>query len=387
MVPAAHAMRSLLGLKLFGNARHSHVMSYVFDEGLALFAGLNVTPKRAFLTEYSCRIDPRSYPKVMAGWFEAVTRLGLEWGTSFDLDFHTIPFHGEDALVQKHYVSKRSRSQKGILAFLAQDAGSRVFCYAHGEIRREDRDDEIVRFIEYWKDRTGHYPEELVFDSKLTTYRNLSRLDKLGIDFITLRRRSKKMLLEVAREPLSAWRRTELERVPRAYRHPRILDQRIELGQYQGPCRQLVVADLGHEQPTFLLTNQMRRSAAKLVERYAQRMVIENGIADGIDFFHMDALSSAVAMKVNCDLQLTLMASSLYRLLGAQIGNGYLTAKSSRIFRDLVDAVAQVTLTEQEVVVRFQKRAHNPLLLAAGFSDRSPSVPWWGGRRLLLRFG
>ena len=387
MVPAAHAMRSLLGPKLFGNARHSHVMSYVFDEGLALFAGLNVTPKRAFLTEYSCRIDPRAYPKLMAGWFEAVTPLGLEWGTSFDLDFHTIPFHGEDALVQKHYVSKRSRSQKGILAFLAQDAETRVFCYAHGEIRREERDDEIVRFIEYWKERTGHFPEELVFDSKLTTYTNLDRLNKLGIDFITLRRRSRKMLADVARQPLSAWRRIELERVPRAYRNPRILDQRIQLGNYEGLCRQLIIADLGHEQPTFLLTNQMRRSAAKLVGRYAQRMVIENGIADGIDFFHMDALSSAVAMKVNCDLQLTLMASSLYRLLGAQIGNGYATAKSSHIFRDLVDAVGHVTLTEKEVVVRFQKRAHNPLLLAAGFADRTPRVPWLGGRRLCLRFG
>jgi hypothetical protein len=39
-------------LKLFGNARHSHVMSSVLDEGLALFAGLNVVPKRSFLTEY-----------------------------------------------------------------------------------------------------------------------------------------------------------------------------------------------------------------------------------------------------------------------------------------------------------------------------------------------
>ena len=55
-------------------------------------------------------------------------------------------------------------------------------------------------------------------------------------------------------------------------------------------------------------------------------MLIENGIADGIDFFHMDALSSAVALKVNCDLQLTLMASSLYRLLGTRIGHGYETA-------------------------------------------------------------
>jgi hypothetical protein len=145
--------------------------------------------------------------------------------------------------------------------------------------------------------------------------------------------------------------------------------------------------NLGHEEPTFLLTNQMRRFPATLVGRYAQRMVIENGIADSIDFFHMDALSSAVAMKVNCDLQLTLMASSLYRLLGAQIGNGYATAKSRHIFRDFVDAVAQVMLTETEILVRFQKRAHNPLLLAAGFADRSTPVPWLGRRRLHLIFG
>ena len=52
-IPAGAAMRSLLALKLFGNARHSHVMSHVFDEGLALFAGLNVIPKRSFLTEYT----------------------------------------------------------------------------------------------------------------------------------------------------------------------------------------------------------------------------------------------------------------------------------------------------------------------------------------------
>jgi len=50
-LPAAQAMRALLALKLFGNTRHRHVMSAVFDEGLALFAGLNVMPKRAFLTE------------------------------------------------------------------------------------------------------------------------------------------------------------------------------------------------------------------------------------------------------------------------------------------------------------------------------------------------
>ena len=80
-------------------------------------------------------------------------------------------------------------------------------------------------------------------------------------------------------------------------RTPRILEQKITLDDYDGPTRQLAIAELGHEDPTLLLTNQLRRSARKLIGRYAQRM---------------DALSSAVAMKVDYDLQRTLMASSLY---------------------------------------------------------------------------
>ena len=387
MIPAPHAMRSLLALKLFQRARHSHVMSYVMDEGLALFAGLNVIPKRAFLTEYSCRVHPDSYPKLMRHWFDGATKLGLERGVSFDLDFHTIPFHGEDALVEKHYITKRSRRQKGLLAFLAEDAERRVFCYANAEIRKDEQNDEILRFVKFWKKRTGHYPEELVFDSKLTTNANLNKLNEMGISFITLRRRSAKFLEEIHRKPASAWRRIELEGVGRIYRTPRILESKISLTDYDGLIRQICVTDLGHEDPTIVITNQLRRSARKLIGRYAQRMVIENSIADGIDFFHMDALSSAVAMKVNCDLQLTLMASSLYRLLGSEIGEGYENAKSHHIFRDFIDATAEVSITKKEIRVRFQKRAHNPLLLAAGFHGIELRVPWLRRRRVTIVLG
>jgi hypothetical protein len=383
MIPAAHAMRSLLALKLFGSARHSHVMSDVFDEGLALFAGLNAIPKRAFLTEYSCRIDPAAYSKLMRGWFDAVTRLGLERGSSFDLDFHTIPFHGEDALVQKHYVSKRSRRQKGVLAFIAQDASTRVFCYANADIRAEDHDDEVMRFVEFWRQRTGRLPKELIFDSKLTTYAHLGQLDQMGIPFITLRRRSQQMLDAVRALPRGAWKCIELEGVSRVYKTPRILDQRVTLRDCDKPMRQIIIDELGHEEPTFLITNQ-RRSPVPLITRYAQRMLIENNIQDGVDFFHMDALSSAVALKVNSDLQLTLMASSLYRLLAAQIANGYEHAKSRHLFQDFVDASAQITLTPDQIIVRFQKRAHNPLLLAAGFDKIDATIPWLDGKHLRL---
>ena len=387
MIPSGCAMRSLLALKLFGNARHGHVMSHVFDEGLALFAGLNVVPKRSFLTEYSCRIDPAVHLKLMRSWFDAVGELGLERGVSFDLDFHTIPFHGEDALIEKHYVSRRSRRQKGVLAFLAQDADKRVFCYASCDLRKDEQADEILRFVKFWKRQTGRLPEELIFDSKLTTYANLSRLNAMGIRFITLRRRSKNMVEAIRQTPPSAWRRIELRGVNRIYRTPRILSETITLDDYKGDLRQLTIIDLGHEEPTLLVTNQLRRTPAKLIERYAQRMLIENGIADGIDFFHMDALSSAVALKVNCDLQLTLMASSLYRLLGSRVGNGYTTAKSRTLFRDFIEAAAEVTLTDTEVWVRFGKRAHNPLLLQAGFQNTDVAVPWLGGKRLRIAFG
>ena len=387
MIPAGAALRSLLALKLFGTVRHGHVMSVVLDQGLALFAGLNVIPKRSFLTEYSCRIDPTCYPELMRRWFDAVGRLGLPRGHSFDLDFHTIPFHGEDALIEKHYVSKRSRRQKGILAFLVQDAETRVFCYANGELRKDQQNDEVLRFVRFWKERTGRHPEELIFDSKLTTHANLDELNRLGIQFITLRRRSPGLVREIDQTPQSAWRQIELKGVSRQYTTPRILDRRITLSDYDGPVRQVIVTDLGHEEPTILLTNQLARTASKLVGRYAQRMIIENSIADGIDFFHMDALSSAVAMKVNCDLQLTLMASSLYRLLAGRIGRGDQRTESRHLFRDFVDATAEVEVKESSIVVRYQKRAHNPLLIAAGFDTTDVAIPWLGRKRLHLVFG
>ena len=164
-----------------------------------------------------------------------------------------------------------------------------------------------------------------------------------------------------------------------AYRTPRVLDRRIKLNGYDALLRQLTIADLGHEEPTLLLTNQLNRSPCHLIGRYAQRMLIENNIEDGIDFFHMDALSSAVAMKINCDLQLTLMASSLYRLLAVRMGNGYEIAKSRHLFRDLINASAGIRITDEAIVVKFQRRAHSPLLIAAGFDKTDVVIPWLRG--------
>ena len=386
MIPAEHALRSLLALKLLGKERQSHVMDLVFDPGIALFAGLNAVPKRSYLSAYSVRVDPRNNLTLMSEWAEGVHAAGLGQGSSFDLDFHTVPANSEAEPLSKHYVSRRSRSQKGILTFLARDVEENVLCYATAGVPKQKRNDEILRFVEEWKRRTGQYPDEVVFDSQLTTHTNLQRLADMNIAFITLRRRSKKMLAEILTTPPAKWRQITLPALTRQYRTPRILDSSVKLKGYRGSVRQLTVIDLGHEEPTLLLTNQMRRSPTQLITRYAQRMLIENGIAAAIDFFHLDALSSMVGLKVDFDLQLTLMASSLYRLMANQIGREFRRATPRTLFRKLFDVPGQVSITKNTITVELTRRAHNPLLIAAGFADRCISVPWLGDRQLVLRF-
>jgi hypothetical protein len=52
-----------------------------------------------------------------------------------------------------------------------------------------------------------------------------------------------------------------------------------------------------------------------------------------------------------------------------------------------IDAPAGITIAADEVAVKFQKRAHNPLFIAAGFENTDMVVPWLGGKRLRLVFG
>jgi len=240
--------------------------------------------------------------------------------------------------------------------------------------------------VDFWQQQTGKVPGELVFDSQLTTYANLSELNRRDIHFLTLRRRSRKMLGQIFSRPASAWQRITLPALTRTFRAPKVLDERIRLKGYEGELRQVTVIELGHEEPTVLLTNDFEVSCVALVTRYAQRMLIENGLAEAIAFFHLDALSSMVGLKVDFDLQITLMASSLYRLMAGRIGREYARAQAKTLFRQLLDVGATVEVGEADVVVTLDKRAHNPYLVASRLAEQPTPMPWFGGKLLHIIF-
>jgi transposase len=379
MIPASHALRASLALKLWSIERKSHVMALVADEGLGLFCGLNVMPKKSFLSEYSSRITPLKVASLLGAWHAQLAGDKLFPGQSFNLDFHSVPYFGEHPLIQSHYLPKRSRRQPSILTFLAQDADSQVFCYSNADIRKGEEADEVFRFIDFWTRQHGSAPQHLVFDSKLTTFEGLDRLDEDGIIFITLRRRSPALLKEIAELPASAWRTVNLDLPQRKYRTPRVYEQKA--CPRQRTFRQFFIKDLGHDEPTILLTNDRHSTPAQLIGRYAKRMLIENALSDAVRFFHIDALSSSVGFKVDFDMALLVLASGLYRLMANRM-RGYDDAQARQIFRDLIDMSADVAISEREVTVRFHRRAHLPIVLASDLFKKSVSVPWWNGRQL-----
>jgi hypothetical protein len=54
---------------------------------------------------------------------------------------------------------------------------------------------------------------------------------------------------------------------------------------------------------------------------------------------------------------------------------GYADSQARQIFRDLIDMPADVNVTEDEVLVRFHRRAHLPIVMASGLLDHPVNVP------------
>jgi len=190
MVPAANALISLLTLKLLDKERLSHIDDFNCDEALGLFAGLNILPKKSFATDYSYRTTRTQQLELLKGWVKKLSPLLFPEANSFSLDFHAIGHRGEETDLENHYQPLRGKAGPSVLTFFAMEQKSRVFCYANANLTRAQQSGEILRFIEFWRKLMGRKPQWLYFDSKLTTYPELSQVTKKkDIYFVTIRRR------------------------------------------------------------------------------------------------------------------------------------------------------------------------------------------------------
>jgi hypothetical protein len=382
MVPADAALLSLLALKLLRKERLSHIDDYNLDPALGLFAGLNVLPKKSFATDYSYRTKRQHQQRLLGGWVKKLSPLLLPQAKSFSLDFHPIAYRGEEAVLENHYIPCRGRACPSIQSFFAQEHEKQVFCYANANLTRDEQTREVIRFVDFWNDLTGTNPEWLYFDSKLTTYAELSELNSRDVFFVTIRRRGTGILKRLRERPETDWTGAVIDIPKRRQKRIRYVEENIAVADYEGTLRQIAVKGLGRAQPTLLLTNHEDASPRDLIMNYARRNGIEDGLGTNVDFFHMDNLSSEVRLNVDLDVTLTVIANGCYRWLASKL-KGFEKAKAKQLSRKFVETSGTVEVApNRRLVVTFDRRSHNPILREAALDKDSPTIAWLKRHRI-----
>ena len=382
-IPATSYFLSFLALKLLGTQRYAHMGEHSFDPGTGLFAGLNILPKSTAMSTYSYSIDSVHLLQLQKAFVKQAIKLGLYDKTVINLDFHTVPHFGEESVLQKHWAGARNKVMKGALTLFAQDAASRLILYTAADIKKQEADDQVLDFLSFWKKMQRSVSATFVFDSKFTSYHNLSALNHQGVKFITLRRRGKKLIDKIDR--LGPWQRIHIPHVKRKYPKPLVHESVVELKNYQGQLRQVIVRGNGREKPSFLISNDFDTPVELLVGNYSRRWRVENVIAEAVKFFNLNALSSPILIKVHFDIVMTMIADTLYSMLSKKL-RGFEGCDAPKVYRDFVKGKGKITVTGNDLTVTYPKRAHNPILRSVPWQRMPESLTWLEGVRLKLVF-
>ena len=387
VIPAASWLLSLLALKLTATRRVSHVDDLLTDPAPALLAGLSILPKKTALTDYSYRLSHDHQLRFLAALDKRMIASGLATAGEaiFDLDFHAVMHWGHDPALEKHYVPTRSQRARSVLTFFAQDSGTHNLIYANADLTKATQNREVIAFCDHWKAVSGSDPTMLIMDQKVTTQPILGELDARGVKFATLRMRSPSLVKRINALAASDYKTVSLNRSG-PYHRPKVHESAaVKLTSYPGTVRQLIVTGLGRDAPTVIITNDTQITTKALIGHYARRMTIEQRLAEIIQAFCADALSSAVNLNVDLDVVLCVLAQALTAAFRLRLPGNYAHATPDTLQRRFLDTPGEIITDGAGITVKINRRAYSPVLRHADL-PADTTVPWWGGRQLHFEF-
>ena len=387
VIPAISWLLSLLALKLTTTRRVSHVDDLLTDPAPALLAGLSILPKKTALTDYSYRLSHDHQLRFLAALDKQMIATGLATAQEaiFDLDFHAVMHWGQDPTLEKHYVPARSQRARSVLTFFAQDTGTHNLVYANADLTKASQNREVIAFCDHWKTASGADPKMLIMDQKVTTQAILGELDARGVKFATLRMRSPSLVRHINSLTASNYKTVALRR-PRPYDRPKVCESAaVKLTSYPGTVRQLIVTGLGRDAPTVIITNDTAITTKTLIEHYARRMTIEQRLAEIIQAFCADALSSAVNLNADLDVVLCVLAQALTAAFRLRLPGNYAHATPDTLQRRFLDTPGEIISNPAGITVKINRRAYSPVLRHARLPANT-TIPWWNGRQLRFEF-
>ena len=341
-------------------------------------------PKKSALTDYSYRLGHDHQQRFLAALDQKMIGAGLATAQDaiFDLDFHAVMHWGTDPVLEKHYVPTRSQRSRSVLTFFAQDTGTHNLVYANADLSKATQNREVIAFCDHWRQVSGHDPHLLVMNQKVTTHAVLAELDQRGVKFLTLRMRSTALIRHINTLRPADYKTITLDRSGH-HNRPRVHESSVHLKDYRGSVRQFIITGLGRDTPTVLITNDTTSTAKQLITRYARRMTIEQRLAEIIQAFHADALSSTVNLNVDLDITLCVLAQALLAALRARLP-GYAGVTPNVLQRRFLETPGQIITTQDKITIRLDRRAYTPVLRQTQLPETP--VPWWENRTLRYEF-
>jgi len=365
---------SFLFLKLIDKKRLSHVHQLSLDRGAGLFAGLNVLPKSSSLSSYSYKTTRPMNRLFLKSLFGSIQKT-YPFSGEVNLDFTAIPHWGDASVLERNWSGKRHTMLKSILALVCQDPVSGFPIYSDAEVKHRSKDSEVLAFVDFWRESSQQPLKCLIFDSKFTTYENLSKLNHDGIKFITLRRRGSSLIQNAWQLPADQWVTIKIDNPKRKHSSPKVYESEISLKGYDGTLRQLIVTNTGREKPSFIITNDFEKPIKEVLLKYSRRWLVEKSIAEQIDFFHMNLVGSSIVVKVDFDLTMTLLAYSLYKMLAKNL-IGFEMSTARNLFFDFIDNGAAVEIINKTMFVSLRKKVHNSIVFESEIFKQPATIPW-----------
>lgn len=363
------SIMAFLALKLNNIRRYSCDDLWCMDRGCGLFAGLNVLPKNAWFSSYSHRVTRETNLTFLKGLHQIWSDNELLSDTS-NLDFTTIPYWGDDSHLENNWSGKRNKALSSMLAFLAQDPDSGIIDYGNADIRHRNESAIVLEYLDFYRQTENGNQDlkYLVFDSKFTNYENLSRLDNKGVKFVTIRRRGKKITEEIDEIPRGQWKIIRVEASGLKKRTLSVYDDAVTLPGYKDEhgkaksMRQVTITGHGRIKPALIITNDFDIKTEALVRKYTRRWLVEKGISEQVEFFHLNRVSSSMVIKVDFDLVMTILAHNIYRLYATDLDR-YAHLSDARIYEKFVAIQGKISIKSDGIIVDMKKRRDLPLIL------------------------
>jgi hypothetical protein len=372
-----------LALKLSNIRRYSADDLWCMDRATGLLAGLNVLPKARWYTSYSHRVTRDMNLKLLKKLQQIWLDNHLVSDTS-NLDFTAIPYWGDDAHLQNNWSGKRHEALASMLAVLAQDPDSGIITYGDTTVRHDNESKVVLEFLDFYRTNKIKSPKYLVFDSKFTTYENLSSLDEKGIKFVTIRRRGKNIVDQLEAKPSSDWKKVRVMKADGKGRILKVVDGILDkLKDYNKQIRQVAITGHGKIKPCLIITNDFQIKLEDLVRKYTRRWIVEKEISEQIDFFHLNRVSSSIVIKVDFDLTMSILAHNLYRVFALQFPE-FSHFTDQNIFEKFFSNSGIVQIGEDNIIISLKKKRHLPHLLTVMKKFVDLRIPWLENKKLIV---